>query len=156
MEKLVKVVSIDEEFGKSRVKAHTRTRKGKIERVKEFNRRGVQHPTMAASFTGPGEIYNVGGDEKNFVKVVKIKDGIVSYKEISYTRRSQDHDPNKDISDAGIKKMSVDRFNRKFRVKDWDENNIWDYGWGKPLKGVGTGDESPSSRGYSSAIYSHR
>jgi len=34
------VVSIDEEFEKSRVKAHVRTRKGKLERVKEFERKG--------------------------------------------------------------------------------------------------------------------
>jgi hypothetical protein len=39
----VRVVTIDEEFEeleKSRVKAHVRTRKGKLERVKEFERRG--------------------------------------------------------------------------------------------------------------------
>jgi len=38
--KKVYVISLDEEFEKSRVKAHTRTRKGKLERVKEFERRG--------------------------------------------------------------------------------------------------------------------
>lgn len=35
---LVKVVSIEEEFEKSRVKAHVRTKKGKMERVKEHSR----------------------------------------------------------------------------------------------------------------------
>lgn len=34
------VVTIDEEFEKSKVKSHTRTRKGKMERVKEFERKG--------------------------------------------------------------------------------------------------------------------
>jgi hypothetical protein len=33
-----KIVSLDEEFEKSRVKAHVRTRKGKLERVKEYSR----------------------------------------------------------------------------------------------------------------------
>ena len=35
---LAKIVSIDEEFEKSRVRAHVRTKKGKMERVKEHSR----------------------------------------------------------------------------------------------------------------------
>jgi hypothetical protein len=44
MERTAYVVSIDEEFEKSRVKAHVRTRRGKIERVREFERAGAKHP----------------------------------------------------------------------------------------------------------------
>ena len=40
--KQVYVVSLDEEFEKSRVKAHVRTRKGKLERVQEFERKGSE------------------------------------------------------------------------------------------------------------------
>lgn len=35
MDRIIEVRTIDEEFEKSRVKAHVRTRKGKMERVKE-------------------------------------------------------------------------------------------------------------------------
>ena len=38
--KQVYVVSLDEEFEKAKVKAHLRTRKGKMERVQEFQRKG--------------------------------------------------------------------------------------------------------------------
>jgi len=34
------ISTIEEEFEKSQVKAHIRTRKGKLERVKEFSRKG--------------------------------------------------------------------------------------------------------------------
>jgi len=44
MEKTLYIVSLDEEFEKSRVKAHVRTRKGKLERVKEFERKGKVRP----------------------------------------------------------------------------------------------------------------
>jgi len=35
------ISTIDEEFEKSRVKAHIRTRRGKLERVREFSRKGA-------------------------------------------------------------------------------------------------------------------
>jgi len=38
------ISTIEEEFNKSRVKAHIRTRKGKLERVKEFERKGTKKP----------------------------------------------------------------------------------------------------------------
>lgn len=38
MERLVKIVSIDEEFEKARVKPHIRTMKGKLGRVREHRR----------------------------------------------------------------------------------------------------------------------
>jgi len=40
MERIVNVSTIGEEFEKARVKAHVRTRKGKMERVREFERIG--------------------------------------------------------------------------------------------------------------------
>jgi len=44
MERIVEVTTIGEEFEKSRVKSHVRTRKGKLERVKEFERKGGKLP----------------------------------------------------------------------------------------------------------------
>jgi len=43
MERIVDVTTIDEEFEKSRVKTHLRTKKGKLERVKEFERKSSSH-----------------------------------------------------------------------------------------------------------------
>jgi len=58
MGKLIEVSTIDEEFEKSRVKAHTRTRKGKMERVKEHERKGSRFPTLnpSGSKTNPWAI----------------------------------------------------------------------------------------------------
>jgi len=45
------ISTIDQEFEKSRVKAHVRTRKGKLERVKEFERKGEgEHKAKVKKF----------------------------------------------------------------------------------------------------------
>lgn len=68
--KKVLVVTLDEEFEKARVKAHVRTRKGKLERVQEFQRKGEGKKlnkveatkNVLKKFGIKAEVYRLEGD----------------------------------------------------------------------------------------------
>jgi len=68
------ISTIDEEFEKSRVKAHVRTRKGKLERVKEFERKGeVVHPMKPWRGPKTSEELEIAGGERVDMKPIAEK-----------------------------------------------------------------------------------
>jgi hypothetical protein len=72
MEKILEISTIDEEFEKSRVKAHTRTRKGKLERVREFSKKGDVSPARMAAIQKWGKLVDTWVESRSFDERARI------------------------------------------------------------------------------------
>jgi len=111
MERIVNVSTIEEEFKKARVKAHVRTRKGKMERVREFERKGkfprrIAGEQLTISTFGPPDHVEII-DEFNAMMKETGKIPTVARLKTFMSRTYKSKDMSKWIQDPKVKKNAI-------------------------------------------------